>query len=264
MDTTATSTDADIPADIAATLVDPAAYADHRIHDSYRWLRANNPLGIARPEKFDPFWVVTRHAAHPGHQPPERAVPQCRPPDHADQPGGGRARPQDHRRAQSGALAGADGCARSSEIPRVDAGLVHAGQSRKVRGARARDRARHRAAHARQGWRLRFRRGRRPRLPPARHHGNSRRAREGRAAHAQADAGAVRSAGPRHGADREQLHGGAVLRDDAVGGGRFRRLFPRHHRGPAPQPARRSRHRHCQRQRSTATTCRITTRPAIT
>ncbi len=63
MDTTATqSRDADIPADIAATLVDPAAYADDRIHQSYRWLRANNPLGIARPEKFDPFWVVTRHA----------------------------------------------------------------------------------------------------------------------------------------------------------------------------------------------------------
>ena len=52
----------DIPADIAATLVNPAAYADHRIHDSYRWLRVNNPLGVARPEKFDPFWVVTKHA----------------------------------------------------------------------------------------------------------------------------------------------------------------------------------------------------------
>ncbi len=63
MDTTATSSgNLDIPADIAATLVNPAAYADHRIHDSYRWLRANNPLGIARPEKFDPFWVVTKHA----------------------------------------------------------------------------------------------------------------------------------------------------------------------------------------------------------
>jgi cytochrome P450 len=63
MGTTATlSGNTDIPADIAATLVNPAAYADHRIHDSYRWLRANNPLGIARPEKFDPFWVVTKHA----------------------------------------------------------------------------------------------------------------------------------------------------------------------------------------------------------
>lgn len=53
MDTTATSSsNLDIPADIAATLVNPAAYADHRIHDGYRWLRANNPLGIARPEKL--------------------------------------------------------------------------------------------------------------------------------------------------------------------------------------------------------------------
>src|SRR5438132_8384863 len=62
MDTATPSDNPDIPADIAATLVNPAAYADHRIHDSYRWLRANNPLGIARPEKFDPFWVVTKHA----------------------------------------------------------------------------------------------------------------------------------------------------------------------------------------------------------
>ncbi|MFB9264737.1 cytochrome P450 [Bradyrhizobium erythrophlei] len=61
MDTTAPAA-LDIPADIAATLVDPAAYTDRRIHDSYRWLRANNPLGIARPDKFDPFWVVTKHA----------------------------------------------------------------------------------------------------------------------------------------------------------------------------------------------------------
>lgn len=55
-------TDAVIPEAIAATLVDPAAYADDRIHDAYRWLRANNPLGIAQPPGYDPFWVVTRHA----------------------------------------------------------------------------------------------------------------------------------------------------------------------------------------------------------
>ena len=62
MDLRLASGEVDIPADIAATLVNPAAYADHRIHDSYRWLRANNPLGVARTEKFDPFWVVTKHA----------------------------------------------------------------------------------------------------------------------------------------------------------------------------------------------------------
>jgi cytochrome P450 len=51
-----------IPQDIAATIVDPAAYADQRIFDAYAWLRANTPLGVAQPEGFDPFWVVTRHA----------------------------------------------------------------------------------------------------------------------------------------------------------------------------------------------------------
>ena len=60
--TTVATGDPDLPPDIVATLVDPAAYADHRIHDAYRWLRGNNPLGVARSEKFDPFWVVTRHA----------------------------------------------------------------------------------------------------------------------------------------------------------------------------------------------------------
>ncbi len=60
--TTVPNSDLDLPPDIVAALVDPAAYADHRIHDAYRWLRGNNPLGVARPEKFDPFWVVTKHA----------------------------------------------------------------------------------------------------------------------------------------------------------------------------------------------------------
>ena len=62
MDTPTVSGDIDVPADIAATLVDPTAYADNRIHDAYRWLRANNPLGVARPDGYAPFWVVTRHA----------------------------------------------------------------------------------------------------------------------------------------------------------------------------------------------------------
>jgi hypothetical protein len=57
-----TTADIRIPAAIAETLVDPRAYADGRIHQSYAWLRANNPLGVAEVEGFDPFWVVTRHA----------------------------------------------------------------------------------------------------------------------------------------------------------------------------------------------------------
>jgi hypothetical protein len=43
-------------------LVDPSAYADGRVHESYRWLRAHNPVGRAEIEGFDPFWVVTKHA----------------------------------------------------------------------------------------------------------------------------------------------------------------------------------------------------------
>ena len=57
-----TSSEINIPADVAETLVDPAAFADGRIFDSYAWLRANRPLAVAQPQGFDPFWVVTRHA----------------------------------------------------------------------------------------------------------------------------------------------------------------------------------------------------------
>jgi cytochrome P450 len=57
-----TAADITVPKDIAETLVDAPSYADHRIHDAYAWLRANRPLAVARPEGYDPFWVVTRHA----------------------------------------------------------------------------------------------------------------------------------------------------------------------------------------------------------
>ncbi len=50
-----------IPQEVAETIVDPKAYADGRIYESYAWLRANNPLGVAQPAGYDPFWVVTRH-----------------------------------------------------------------------------------------------------------------------------------------------------------------------------------------------------------
>jgi cytochrome P450 len=50
-----------IPQGVADTLGLPAAYADQRIHEAYRWLRANEPLGMADIPGVDPFWVVTRH-----------------------------------------------------------------------------------------------------------------------------------------------------------------------------------------------------------
>jgi len=51
-----------IPQHVADIIVDPKAYADGRIYESYAWLRANAPLAVAHPAGFDPFWVVTRHA----------------------------------------------------------------------------------------------------------------------------------------------------------------------------------------------------------
>ncbi|MFN3512918.1 MAG: cytochrome P450 [Phenylobacterium sp.] len=51
-----------IPDEHATVLVDPAAYADGRIHETYAWLREKEPFGVAEVEGFDPFWVATRHA----------------------------------------------------------------------------------------------------------------------------------------------------------------------------------------------------------
>jgi cytochrome P450 len=54
--------DVEIPRDLAEELVQSATYASDELFDVYRWLRANNPLGMAHVEGFDPFWVVTKHA----------------------------------------------------------------------------------------------------------------------------------------------------------------------------------------------------------
>jgi cytochrome P450 len=51
-----------IPQAKARTLVDPVAYADGRIQETYAWLRAHNPFGKAEIEGVDPFWVATKHA----------------------------------------------------------------------------------------------------------------------------------------------------------------------------------------------------------
>src|SRR5688572_18830772 len=51
-----------IPIELATKLTSSPAYASDEIYDTYRWLRANNPLGVAEVEGFDPFWVVTKHA----------------------------------------------------------------------------------------------------------------------------------------------------------------------------------------------------------
>jgi cytochrome P450 len=51
-----------IPAEIRDTIVDIKAYADGRIYEAYKWLRANEPFARIEAEGYDPFHVVTRHA----------------------------------------------------------------------------------------------------------------------------------------------------------------------------------------------------------
>ena len=56
-------TDFDLPSDVAKALVNAQVYANiDELHSTYSWARANNPLGRAVTEGFDPFWVVTKHA----------------------------------------------------------------------------------------------------------------------------------------------------------------------------------------------------------
>lgn len=44
-------------------VISPAVYGRRgHPHDAFRWLRANDPLRFVKPENFEPFWAVTRHA----------------------------------------------------------------------------------------------------------------------------------------------------------------------------------------------------------
>ncbi len=53
----------EVPDEIAATTISPSAYADDkRVHDAFRWLRANAPLAKVDLEGFTPFWIVSKHA----------------------------------------------------------------------------------------------------------------------------------------------------------------------------------------------------------
>ncbi|MGH7009386.1 MAG: cytochrome P450 [Caulobacteraceae bacterium] len=52
-----------IPDEIAATVIDPKAYAaDKPVHDAFAWIRANRPLAKAHLEGISPFWIVSKHA----------------------------------------------------------------------------------------------------------------------------------------------------------------------------------------------------------
>lgn len=52
----------DMPPEHASVITDAKAYADGRIYETYRWLRANAPVSRCAAPGFDPFWVLTRHA----------------------------------------------------------------------------------------------------------------------------------------------------------------------------------------------------------
>jgi cytochrome P450 len=57
-----TAADHRIPQELADSLALPSAYADGTIYETYRWLRANEPFGVAKVDGIDPFWVATKHA----------------------------------------------------------------------------------------------------------------------------------------------------------------------------------------------------------
>lgn len=52
-----------LPGEVAAAVIDPAAYAAWEpLHEQLAWARANAPLAVAENPTHDPFWLVTRHA----------------------------------------------------------------------------------------------------------------------------------------------------------------------------------------------------------
>ncbi|WP_028935717.1 cytochrome P450 [Pseudonocardia spinosispora] len=61
---TTTSAEATMPDEIARAVVLPESYVDEKTtsYPAFRWLRENNPLGVARVEGFDPLWIVTKFA----------------------------------------------------------------------------------------------------------------------------------------------------------------------------------------------------------
>lgn len=60
---TATAAEVNLPEHIASYLVDVKGYADvERLHATYTWMRANQPLGRVTHPDYSPFWAVTKHA----------------------------------------------------------------------------------------------------------------------------------------------------------------------------------------------------------
>jgi len=59
-----TAEDATMPEDIARAVVLPESYVNEKeiSYPAFKWLRENNPLGVARVDGYDPLWIVTKYA----------------------------------------------------------------------------------------------------------------------------------------------------------------------------------------------------------
>jgi len=61
---TTVQTDARIPQEIAEAAILPKSYTDEEniTYPAFRWLRQNNPFGLAEVEGYDPIWLATTQA----------------------------------------------------------------------------------------------------------------------------------------------------------------------------------------------------------
>jgi hypothetical protein len=48
--------------EFAQLILSPRAYSEQTVlYESFRWLRANNPVARVEVDGYDPFWAVTKH-----------------------------------------------------------------------------------------------------------------------------------------------------------------------------------------------------------
>lgn len=61
---TVSATDATMPDEIAQAVVLPESYVNENeiSYPAFKWLRENNPLGVARVDGYDPLWILTKFA----------------------------------------------------------------------------------------------------------------------------------------------------------------------------------------------------------
>ncbi len=226
-----------VPEDIALSVISPTAYAEDKpVHDAFRWLRANNPLGLAKVEGLYPFWIVTKHADileisrqndlfHSGDMP--TTFTTIKGDEIVRKMTGGS--PHLLRTLVQMDAPG------SPQIPGADPVLVPAAEHPPAGGSHPRDRPRPRRSHGQPRRRVRLRARCGAHLSAAGDHGDPGRAARGRAAHAEADPGAVRRRRPRAQPFQGRTRigrGGRQFWRPAGGDRRLLHVLQRHHRRP--------------------------------